>query len=92
ETIERTSPDIVVTHSCGAKWNGDLIVMNAEETLDVVRLAPQSIVVATHMEALDHATVSRDDLRKAAEDQGVDPAKFLIPADGEVLTFAAARD
>ena len=39
KTIAETSPDIVVTHSCGAKWDGDLIVMDAEQTIATCELA-----------------------------------------------------
>ena len=85
ETIRQVSPDIIITHSCGARWDGDLIVMDDHQTLEVSRLAPNATVVATHMEALDHATVTRHDLRQTAETASVDPARLLIPADGETL-------
>ncbi|BCH31853.1 hypothetical protein MesoLjLc_37830 [Mesorhizobium sp. L-8-10] len=84
KTIRDTKPDIVVTHSCGARWNGDLIVMDADQTVAVCE-SFGGTVVATHMEALDHATVTRDDLRRAAEARGVPASKLLIPADGETL-------
>ena len=60
-----------------------LIVMDAAQTVAVCRAAPNSTVIATHMEALDHATVTRAALRKYAEAQGVGPKKLLIPFDGE---------
>jgi L-ascorbate metabolism protein UlaG (beta-lactamase superfamily) len=87
EVIKATQPDVIVTHSCGARWDGDLIVMNAEETVAVCEAAPNALVVATHMEALDHATVNRQDLRRAAEASGISASRLLIPADGEVLVF-----
>ena len=85
ETIREFSPDIIVTHSCGARWDGDLIVMDDKQTLEVSRLAPEATIVATHMEALDHATVTRQDLRQTAEAGGLGPSRLLIPADGETL-------
>ncbi|MQB42817.1 MBL fold metallo-hydrolase [Rhizobium sp. ICMP 5592] len=88
ETIRQVSPDIIITHSCGARWDGDLIVMDAEQTVAVSRLAPQAIVVATHMEALDHATITRQDLRQTAEAVDLDPSRLLIPADGETLSLS----
>ncbi len=88
DTIQKVSPDIIITHSCGAKWDGELIVMDAEQTVEVSRLAPQAIVVATHMEALDHATITRQDLRQAANAAGIDLSRLLIPADGETLQLS----
>ena len=88
ETIRRTRPDVIITHSCGAMW-GDhvLIIMDAAQTVAVCRAAPHSTVIATHMEALDHATITREALRKYAEAQGIGPAKLLIPLDGAKITL-----
>jgi hypothetical protein len=61
--------------------------MDAEQTIAVCRAAPKAIVVATHMEALDHGTVSRAELRALAEKKGIQSNQLFIPADGEVLNF-----
>jgi hypothetical protein len=53
----------------------------------VCRAAPWSVVVATHMDAVDHATVSRASLRAFATAHGVSPEQLRIPADGETLLF-----
>ncbi|MCK3779651.1 MBL fold metallo-hydrolase [Ensifer sesbaniae] len=86
-TIRETRPDIIVTHSCAARWNGDLIVMDAEQTIKVCEMAKIGIVIAAHMEALDHATLSRSELRAAADAHGIPLTKLVIPDDGEVLTL-----
>jgi L-ascorbate metabolism protein UlaG (beta-lactamase superfamily) len=88
ETIHRTQPDVVITHSCGAMW-GDhvLIVMDAAQTVAVCRAALNSTVIATHMEALDHATVTRADLRQCAETHGIGPEQLRIPMNGEKIAF-----
>jgi L-ascorbate metabolism protein UlaG (beta-lactamase superfamily) len=89
ETVIKTvKPDIILTHSCGAVIDDSgPIVMDAKMTIDVCVLAPQAIVIATHMEALDHATVTRKDLRDLAEKRGIQPGQLLIPEDGDILTF-----
>jgi L-ascorbate metabolism protein UlaG (beta-lactamase superfamily) len=88
EAIDRFRPQIIVTHSCGAVWDGDvLIVMDPAQTVQVCRAAPNSTVVAVHMDSLDHATASRADLRQFASAQGIQPQQLLIPADGEILAF-----
>lgn len=86
-TLQEAKPEIVITHSCGARWDGDLIVMDAEQTLAIFGHAPAATVVATHMEALDHATVDRRELRRATDASGIDEARLLIPNDGDVLTL-----
>lgn len=87
QTIAATHPEIVVTHSCGARWDGDLIVMDAAQTIAVWEAAPTAVIVATHMEALDHATVSRQDLRRAGDEKGIPASRLVVPADGETLSF-----
>lgn len=86
EVIDRVHPRVIITHSCGAVW-GDhvLIVMDAVQTVAVCKSAPNSIVVVTHMETLDHATITRAELREYATLHGINPDQLLIPADGEIL-------
>jgi L-ascorbate metabolism protein UlaG (beta-lactamase superfamily) len=86
QTIERFRPDVIVTHSSGALWQGKgPIVMDAAQTLDVCRAAPGSRIVAIHLDSLDHGEVSREDLRAQARTAGIPEAQLLIPGDGEWL-------
>ena len=78
--IREMRPDIIITHSCGARWDCDLIVMDAEQTVAVCEALKAAVVIATHMEALDHATISRQDLRHAADARGISASRLLIPA------------
>lgn len=90
ETIKAFEPDVIVTHSCGAMWDDTPIVMDAEQTVATAEAAPQATVVATHMEALDHATINRDALRAHAASRRLSPERLLVPVDGEILTLPAA--
>ncbi|UCG24041.1 MAG: MBL fold metallo-hydrolase [Chloroflexota bacterium] len=88
KVIVQYQPDVIITHSSGAKFgNSDPIVMDAEQTITVCRSAPQATVVAIHLESLDHGTVSRSDLRLIAEQSGTKRARLLIPDDGERIDF-----
>jgi L-ascorbate metabolism protein UlaG (beta-lactamase superfamily) len=81
-------PAAIITHSCGATWKGSApIVMDAEQTVAVCQSAPQSTVIAVHMDSLDHATVSRTELRDYADAHGISAQQLLIPADGDTLTL-----
>ena len=51
-------------------------------------MLPGSIIIATHMDTVDHATVSRESLQECAEN-GIADEQLLIPDDGEILTFQA---
>jgi L-ascorbate metabolism protein UlaG (beta-lactamase superfamily) len=91
--IKRYQPDVIVTHSCGATWpdsanQRQLIVMDAQQTIDVCALAPNSLVIAVHMDTLDHSTVSRSQLRTAAQQAKLDESRLRIPLDGESIEIA----
>lgn len=86
KTVDEYQPDIAITHSGGAQFGGaeGLIILDAEQTIRIAKLMPNGRIIATHLEALDHCTVSRQGLRQAAEEAGVGH-QFIIPADGEIL-------
>lgn len=88
ETIKKTQPDIIVTNSGGAVWGENVpIIMDAPQTIAVCRAAPNSKIVAVHLESEDHAPVTRADLRAYAEENGIPAERLIIPRDGEVVAF-----
>ncbi len=81
-------PDVIITHSSGARFkDSDPIVMDAEQTLEVCKAAPDSTVIAVHMEALDHGSVTRQALCTLAKAADIPDTQLRIPADGESLEF-----
>lgn len=86
--ISEHKPDIIITHSSGARLgNSEPIIMDGFQTVEVCKFAPESKVVAVHMESLDHFKISRADLRNLADREGISAENLLIPSDGEVLEF-----
>ncbi|MEO1645164.1 MAG: MBL fold metallo-hydrolase, partial [Chloroflexota bacterium] len=63
------------------------IIMDALQTVNVAQQAPDSTIVATHMEALDHCTTTRLALRDAATQAGISAGRLLIPVDSDTLTL-----
>ena len=88
KSIEMFNPDIIITHSGGATIPGyESIIMDGEQTLTTVNASPEAIVVAIHMESLDHCTVSRKTLRQMADSAAIPPSRLMIPEDGETISF-----
>ena len=86
--IEEFKPDIIITHSGGARFpDSGFIIMDGEQTLSLAKAAPDAVVVAVHMEALDHCTVTREALRAMADKEDIPPSRLIIPADGETVHF-----
>lgn len=77
ETIERYRPRVAIVNAGGASFlDGGLIVMGIDDVREVVARVP--VVVAVHMEALNHCFLSRDDLAAAVPE-------VVIPRDGETV-------
>lgn len=88
DAIRLYKPDMIVTHSGGATIPGfEPIIMDAEQTLTLAGSSPKALVVAIHMEALDHCTVSRNKLRQEADKAGIAVSRLKIPGDGGVISF-----
>lgn len=88
QIVQETKPDIIITHSSGAKFGeSDPIVMDAEMTTAVCQFAPQAVIIAVHLESLDHGTVTRQALRDLANAYEISSDRLLIPEDGEMLTL-----
>jgi L-ascorbate metabolism protein UlaG (beta-lactamase superfamily) len=83
--LANEKPDVIVTHSGGAIIGGTLLIMDDAQTIELSRNAGKAIVVAVHMEALDHCPVTRAQLRAAANAANIPEAQLLIPSDGQLL-------
>jgi L-ascorbate metabolism protein UlaG (beta-lactamase superfamily) len=88
QVISKYKPDYIITHSCGATLDDSgPIIMDPKQTITTCKNANDAIIIAVHMEALDHATVTRQDLRKLADKQDIPKEKLLIPNDGDIISF-----
>jgi hypothetical protein len=58
--------------------------MNAEDVIKTCACAPDSLVIASHMEAVSHAHLSRKQLRDNLEEDGY-TKQVLIPEDGDYI-------
>lgn len=86
DTIRRYNPSIIAVNAAGAQGPlGHPIIMNQYDVLTLMKDFPQLTVIATHVEGVSHATVTRPLLREFATSHGL--SKLLIPNDGEVLKF-----
>lgn len=91
EAIERFDPVAVVVHACGATWRGlGPLVMDASQVEALLREAPRCSVIATHLDAVDHATVSRADLAQHFAPWPLLAQRLRVPHDGQVLDLSAA--
>lgn len=87
--VDRFNPAVIVVHACGATWLGrGPLVMDAADVQSLLEYDPTCRVIATHMDCVDHATVSRADLAQHFAALPSLRSRLLIPADGERLPLA----
>lgn len=89
EAIRRYQPDVIILNTGYARvlgLNGS-IIMGKEDLDRAYQAAPKAKVIGSHMEAVNHAMQTRQDLRDYIKEKGMDPQRVLVPADGESYRF-----
>ena len=85
EALDAHEPDVVVVNAGAARLlEGDPITMTAEDVARVCHALPDALVVAVHMEAINHCLLTRDELEGELQREGL-AQRVEIPADGETL-------
>lgn len=87
DTIKKYHPDVIITNNCAAMLvkNGRLI-MDDNDLAKVCAAAPDAVVIASHMDNVPHATLTRKTLAKKLEEKGIRD-RVQIPEDGECYVF-----
>lgn len=86
-SLQRFQPQVVVLNIGNATNNlYGPIIMGKEDTLRTLNILPGVIIVASHMEAINHCLLTRAELRAYTSEQGI-ADKVLIPEDGDSMTF-----
>ena len=91
QAIRHYHPEVIVLNT-GAAMSSVIdgsIIMESHDFLHAYQEAPWAKVVAVHMDAVNHCTLHRADLRQYRDYMKMDAKRALIPEDGEVMVFAA---
>ncbi len=88
EALRAHRPDVIVVNAGAAQFlEGDPITMTAEDVARVCHAAPGARVIATHMEAINHCLLTRDELAGRLDGQGLS-GQVTVLEDGEMLEIA----
>ncbi len=75
-------PEVTVVNAGAARFvTGDPITMPDTDVAEVCHHAPETTVIAVHMEAINHCPLSRDDLQAFLDGEDLSQ-RVRIPADG----------
>ncbi len=83
EEIEKHQPEIIVVNAGENQFlEGGSLVMGKSDIYEVYKNAPNAKIIASHMEAVNHWTLSRKELKSFINEKGV-TSNVLVPDDGE---------
>lgn len=87
--LSRYKPDVVFLNTGYAQVLGfeGSIIMGKEDMYRAYRMMPQAKIVGIHMETVNHAMLTRAELRAFIEEKQMDKQRVLVPEDGESYTF-----
>lgn len=87
--ITEFQPDIIILNTGYARFQGveGSIIMGKEDLARAYQAAPGATLIGSHMEAVNHAMQTREELRAYIAEQAMDPDRVLVPEDGETYVF-----
>lgn len=84
--MTKFKPEIVAVNAAGAQYPlAHLLIMNQYDVLTLMKAFPDVDVIATHVEGVSHASVTRPMLREFAQQHNL--TRLHVPNDGETLRF-----
>ncbi|MFC4322646.1 MBL fold metallo-hydrolase [Litchfieldia salsa] len=87
EVIRTHKPEVIVVNAGANQFHeGGLLVMGKEDVYEVSKAAPDAKIICVHMEAVNHWTLSREELKGFASEQGIS-SNVLVPDDGTAYRF-----
>ncbi|GAA0339170.1 MBL fold metallo-hydrolase [Bacillus carboniphilus] len=87
EVIDTHKPEIIIVNAGDNQFlEGGSLVMGKDDVYEVYKAAPNAKIIAVHMEAANHWTLSRAELKDFANDKGIS-SKIFVPEDGESYEF-----
>jgi len=85
--IDTHKPKIIVVNAGDNQFfEGGSLVMGKDDVYEVYKTAPNSKMIAVHMEAVNHWTLSREELKSFANEKGIS-SNVLVPDDGDAYSF-----
>lgn len=88
QAIDTYRPEVIVLNAGKAKMTGyeGAIIMGEEDVLRASRAAKDARIVAVHLDAVNHMSLTREELRSYVRKQGIE-GRVDVPEDGVSLRF-----
>jgi L-ascorbate metabolism protein UlaG (beta-lactamase superfamily) len=87
QALQKHQPQIVICFAGGAQFQeGDPITMAQSDILSLAKYAPQTKIVAVHMEAWNHCRLSRQELNAYLQEKSI-ADQVVVPNNGDELVY-----
>ena len=85
--LNRYKPEVIVMNTGYAQLQGfsDGIIMGKADVAKARQVAPQADIITVHMDAVNHAAVTSDEMRKFVKENKL--SKVAVPKESEVLKY-----
>lgn len=85
--IDKHQPEIIVVNGGDNQFHqGGSLVMGTEDIHEVYNASPKAKIIVVHMEAINHWTLSREELKDYINQTGIS-SNVLVPDDGDSYSF-----
>ena len=89
DALAAYAPDVVFLNTGYAQISGfdGSIIMGKDDVARAYRFSPRASIVGIHMESVNHAMLTRQELRAFIDEQKLDKRRVLVPNDGQNYRF-----
>lgn len=85
--LNHYKPEVIVMNTGYAQLEGfaDSIIMGKADVIKARQAAPKADIITVHMDAVNHASVTSDEMRKFVKENNL--SKVAVPKESEVLKY-----
>ena len=89
DALTRYQPDVVFLNTGYAQVNGfdGSIIMGKDDVARAYKFSPKAKIVGIHMESVNHAMLTRKELRAFIDEKKLDKRRVHVPEDGQSYKF-----
>lgn len=88
DVINTHKPEIIVVNAGDNQFlEGGSLVMGKDDVNEVYKAAPSAKIITAHMEAINHWTLSREELKNFINEKEIPSSNVLVPDDGQSYSF-----
>lgn len=90
DALTRYKPDAVILNTGYAQLTtfvDDSIIMGKDDVYRAYKFSPNAQIVSVHMDTVNHATLTKAELRRFIEEKHLNKQRALVPNDGQTYKF-----